>query len=487
MPIDILHNFFFFLGTDLGEFLKRVFELVLFTLVTYMATSEYIKSKKHELKYLIVGFGLLAFQKLVMVLLMGYFVFAQETTAYIRAVLLVAEHTLEIFALILLVNAFVFPLFRKRTRKLKQYIVIEVLLLLLIAIIIEALWFFVFSSGSRFQQYVGNGLFMLIKIIVLLIPVFYITKHIKKDLIRYPHDIILAFSVYSITPIIQFINFIFFNNESAKLIVAGHPFPFIATILFVRIMYLKLVDKAFLKKQLKQTEERYQHEKEISEMKDSFISTVSHELRTPLTSMKLYLSLLKNEKLGGMNKKQKESLHIVEQENNRLSKLINDILDLSKLEAGKEKLNLKKFKVHDLVNDKIYTNIAKDQKIKLIKKIPKNMIIEADYDKMKQVFINLYNNAIKFTDKKGKIWISAKNLKDKYQFSIKDNGKGIEKEKIPKLFNKFYQTENFMIRKEKGSGLGLAIVKKIVDLHNGNIYVESKLNKGSEFIVEIPK
>jgi len=235
-----------------------------------------------------------------------------------------------------------------------------------------------------------------------------------------------------------------------------------------------------------ETEEKYKIEKKLSDMKDEFVSVVSHELRTPLTSVKLYLSLLENGKFGELNEKQREALDIVESESDRLSRLIGDILSLSKLESGKEGLRLDVFDMNDLKNP-LYYAAAEEKDISVSFYMPSRFIVKADKAMITQVFVNLISNAIKFTDKGGSVTVSCEDLGREWSLSVADTGKGIAKKEIPKLFDKFYQVEEHMTRTKGGTGLGLSIVKKIVDMHNGRINVDSEIGKGSRFTVYIPK
>ena len=219
-------------------------------------------------------------------------------------------------------------------------------------------------------------------------------------------------------------------------------------------------------------------------MKDEFVSVVSHELRTPLTSIKLYLSLMKNNKLGNVTTKQKEALNILSDEATRLSLLINDMLDLNKLESNKARLCLTKFDLNEL-NNPLYYSLAKEKKLVVKFKISKNVKVMCDPDKIKQVFVNLMSNAIKFTDK-GSIKIDVMVSSKEWKLIVKDSGHGIPEKHLPKLFEKFYQVGDYMTRKNKGTGLGLSIVKRIVNMHNGKIVVNSKEGKGTTFVLTFP-
>ncbi|HII72154.1 TPA: HAMP domain-containing histidine kinase, partial [Candidatus Woesearchaeota archaeon] len=177
----------------------------------------------------------------------------------------------------------------------------------------------------------------------------------------------------------------------------------------------------------------------------------------------------------------------VDQETNRLSKLISDILDLSRFEANKMKLELLTFDLHEIVANKLYLNMAKDKKIKVMVNVPRKFMVLADRDKIQQVFVNLFTNSLKFTPEGGTITVSAAMHVADWELSISDTGKGVHKDMIPKLFNKFYQADDIMTRGQGGMGLGLAIVKSIVELHKGKVTVESEEGKGTKMTIRLPR
>jgi PAS domain S-box-containing protein len=230
--------------------------------------------------------------------------------------------------------------------------------------------------------------------------------------------------------------------------------------------------------------------KEIDRMKSEFVSVVSHELRTPLTSIKGYSSLLLNEKVGKVNEQQKQCLAILNEESDRLANLINDVLDLSKMESGKMTLNQKMDSLEPILQ-KVVKNFevaAKEKEISLTYKIANKIPeIPIDKDKIKQVLINLVSNAIKFTNNKGKVEITARAGQNYVRVYVKDNGRGIKKPELPRIFNKFYQIDPHMTRAQGGSGLGLVIAKEIIGLHHGLMDVKSEYGEGSEFIFLLPQ
>ena len=488
MILDALHRFFFFLSTTEGLLLKKSIEMIFFTLITYMVVSEFLRTQERELRYLTIAFGALAFQKFILSMVFAYEVFGNVSLVMLKPMLPVLEQALESLAILLLANAFIFAIFKKIANKGQMFFFrIELIIWAIISIASEIGWRFYIQKNpaAQFVNFSGYSAFLIFNIFFLLIPIVYWLNYKKKD-IKYKNNIILAFGVYLITWLIRLVNLLYFGGDSPRLLVAEQPFPILSALLFTQIIYLKLVDKATLKEKLRVSEQKYETEKRLSKMKDEFVSVVSHELKTPLTSMKLYISLLKDGKFGQTSNEQIKALEVMDEESNRLNFLIDDILNLSRLESGKARLRLEKINLYELVQqNNMHYKVAEDRGLKIMTLVPKKFYVNADPDKFKQVFINLLSNAIKYTIK-GSITISAKKSEKYWELSVKDTGMGIEKKNIPKLFDKFYQVGDYMTRAQSGSGLGLAIVKKIVELHKGKIKVESKIGKGSTFIVIMP-
>jgi signal transduction histidine kinase len=488
MIIDAFHRFFFFLSTTEGILLKRIIELIFFTLITYMIVSEFMRTHEKELRYLSIAFAALAFQKFLLSAVFAYEIFGNVSLVVLKPFLPVLEQVLESLAILFLSNAFIFAIFKKIANKSQMFFFrIELIIWAIISIAGEIGWRFYINAnpGAEFFDFKGYSVFLIFNIFFLLVPIIYWLSYRKKD-IKYRGNIILAFSVYLITWLIRLVNLMFYGGDSPRLLVAEQPFPILSALLFTQIIYLKLVDKATLKEKLRISEQKYETEKRLSKMKDEFVSVVSHELKTPLTSMKLYISLLKDGKFGQTSNEQIKALEVMDEESNRLNFLIDDILNLSRLESGKARLRLENINLYELVQqNNMHYRVAEDKGLKVITLVPKKFYVNVDPDKFKQVFINLLSNAIKYTNK-GSITIIAKKSEKYWELNIKDTGMGIEKKYIPKLFDKFYQVEDYMTRTQSGSGLGLAIVKKIVELHKGKIKVESKMGKGSTFTVIIP-
>jgi diguanylate cyclase (GGDEF)-like protein/PAS domain S-box-containing protein len=230
-------------------------------------------------------------------------------------------------------------------------------------------------------------------------------------------------------------------------------------------------------------------EKEVDRMKTDFVATVSHELRTPLTTVREATSQVLDGVLGDTTDWQKEILRISLADIDRLKRIINSLLDISKIEAGKIHLQ---FELVDVVN------IAKEVGISFAPQIGSKGLelkekfssgrIKAyvDKDRINQVFTNLVGNAVKFTNK-GSIEIGIVEHEDKIECYVADTGVGISKEDIPLVFTKFRQFGRKFGPGEKGTGLGLSISRGIVELHNGRIWAESEQGKGSKFTFVLPK
>ncbi|MBT4823578.1 HAMP domain-containing histidine kinase [Candidatus Woesearchaeota archaeon] len=486
LTIQVFNKISLFFSTTDGELLKSLVEFIIFTVISYMLISEFRKSRKQELKYLIFGFFSLMISRLIITIAFTYIAFTNITVPNVEVFLPIIDNTLEIIALLLVANAFLYPLHKKKLEGFKSNIFIQIIGFLIITSLIQLYWLSVHTHVG-FRQSLGFFFYEALKFLVFIYPIFSInTKKHRKITGRYANSIIFAFMLFLVSPIINLLNYLMYGGSSQALIIMEHPFPLLSMLFFMRVVFLKLVDKATLREQLSKTKQKYEHQKELAKLKDEFVSTVSHELRTPLTNIKLYLSLLLSGEFGKLGKKQKEPLIIVKSEGERLNNLINDILSLAKLEAKKQKLKLSQIKLHEIVDKTVYHQMAKKKGIKIINKIPKNLIVNIDENLFKQVIINLFSNALKFTEKSGKIIFNAKKQKKGFEFSIQDTGKGIEKGKLPYLFDKFYQAENYMTREKGGTGLGLAIVKKIIELHSGVIDVESDIGEGTKFTVFLP-
>lgn len=224
--------------------------------------------------------------------------------------------------------------------------------------------------------------------------------------------------------------------------------------------------------------------------KSEFLATVSHELRTPLTSIIGFSLLLKEKKHGELNEKQESYVANILTGSSHLLNLISDILDTTKIEAGKLELTIGKIPVPEVLNETIdlIKENAETHNVILKSEIdPQLDIIEGDQRRLKQILLNLLNNAVKFSKKEGgTVTLTAKKEGDMAQFSVSDSGIGIREEDMGKLFNMFQQVDTGNTRRYGGTGLGLAISKQLVELHGGSIMVESEYGKGSTFTFLLP-
>lgn len=228
----------------------------------------------------------------------------------------------------------------------------------------------------------------------------------------------------------------------------------------------------------------------LNKIKSEFVSTVSHELRTPLTSIHGYSSLMLSGDTGPVTEEQKEFLGIVSGETQRLTRLINDLLDISKIESRRMKLVFDNFNLFQFMEEykREIKNLVSQKNIALLVEVPKNISdIKADADKIRQILNNLIGNAIKFSGKGMAIGVKVKELKDHIQIDVSDHGPGISKKDSNHIFEKFYRVDNSMTRATGGTGLGLAITKHLVEAHRGKIWLRSKVGKGTTFSFTLKK
>jgi len=235
---------------------------------------------------------------------------------------------------------------------------------------------------------------------------------------------------------------------------------------------------------------------ELDQIKDEFISTVSHELRTPLTSIRGALGLLSAGLLGTIDPKAQNLLRIAVTNTDRLIRLINDILDIERMESGRATLHVRRCSLRDLVQQAIETMTAMadaaDVKLQLIvNAAPDGVALDADPDRILQVITNLLSNAIKFSPPETTVSIYLDTDADWLTLRVSDHGRGIPTDKLESIFDRFQQVEASDSRQKGGTGLGLAICKTIVQQHNGSIWAESNVQQkrgaGASLIVVFPK
>jgi Na+/proline symporter/nitrogen-specific signal transduction histidine kinase len=229
--------------------------------------------------------------------------------------------------------------------------------------------------------------------------------------------------------------------------------------------------------------------KEVDRLKDEFVSTVSHELRTPLTSIRAFSEILLNNPELPTDERQR-FLGIVVKETERLTRLINEVLDLAKIESGRVEWHMEPLDLREGSKDAInaVSQIFKEKNIQLIFKLPPNpAMIRGDRDRLIQVIINLLSNAAKFCEpESGRVELKLGANNDKVQLEVADNGPGIDRQQLDYLFDKFHQVSDQQKGKPKGTGLGLAISRLIIEHHGGKIWAESDFGKGSQFRFLLP-
>lgn len=220
--------------------------------------------------------------------------------------------------------------------------------------------------------------------------------------------------------------------------------------------------------------------------KTNLLATASHELKTPLSSINLSLKLLEDKRLGGLNKEQSEVINSLRQQSNRLSRVINELLDYSQIETGNIRLNFTPVKPEDVIELGVTALImqAAEKNIHLETEIEENLPeVRADLEKVVFVFVNLLNNAIRYSKQNDEIKLQANKYNGEVRFSVIDKGPGISKEDQEKLFQRFTQVGK---KSRQGWGLGLAISKEFVLAQRGQIWVESEPGKGSKFVFSLP-
>ncbi|BDG61359.1 response regulator [Caldinitratiruptor microaerophilus] len=229
-------------------------------------------------------------------------------------------------------------------------------------------------------------------------------------------------------------------------------------------------------------------EVEVDRMKSEFIATVSHELRTPMTSIKGALGLLLGGAAGPVPEAQRELLTIARNNTDRLIRLINDILDLSKIDAGRMELRPRPLSVEKVVTATLQEleGFRQQRQIEVRTDLPPGLPpIQADPDRIEQVLVNLVGNALKFTDPGGRVEVRAREEGDHVRIEVADTGPGIPPERQPHIFERFSPTDG--ATRARGTGLGLAIAKALVEQHGGRIGFETEVGRGTTFFFTIPR
>ncbi|MDH4239344.1 MAG: cell wall metabolism sensor histidine kinase WalK [Phycisphaerae bacterium] len=245
----------------------------------------------------------------------------------------------------------------------------------------------------------------------------------------------------------------------------------------------------FLNTMADELQAKMENLKRLDRVRTDFVANVSHELKTPLTLIKGYIETLEDKAIND-TKNAGKFISIIKDHTDRLSNIIDDLLSLSELELSKDSIEKSEFDLKSLIDDIAlgfgHALAAKQQKL-TIEPQGDNFKIKADRDKIEQVFVNLIDNAVKYTNDGGRIEICLVQQNGGIVFTVEDNGIGIPREDLDRVFERFYRVDKARSRQLGGTGLGLGIAKHIVLAHKGEIRIESDVNRGTKFFVTLPK
>ena len=227
---------------------------------------------------------------------------------------------------------------------------------------------------------------------------------------------------------------------------------------------------------------------EVDRLKSVFLASMSHELRTPLNSIIGFTGILLQGISGALSDEQKKQLAMVKGSGQHLLDLINDLLDVSKIEAGKVEVSVEEFALADVANEvtEAISPAANKKKLDVVTELQDEIVLLSDRRRIKQVLVNLVSNAVKFTDQ-GQVTITGKRLDNKQvEVGVSDTGIGMKEEDIQRLFQPFQQIDESLTKEHEGTGLGLYLCRKIVDLLHGEISAQSEYGTGSTFTITLP-
>ena len=378
-------------------------------------------------------------------------------------------------------------LFKDTLRSLNRYV------LVISAVILSILpftttYYLGFLLNGYSGVYSSNGempsLQILLALLSILITLYASYLYAKRLKVTEEQNII--YLIYGFN-IIVFSDLIINTFDLSGILLKGVGFYFVYLALhqsYIELPYKKLM---IAEENLNEAKKEAEHANNI---KSEFLSTMSHELRTPLNSIIGFYDLLKQKLAGELNEKQEHYIDNIIKSSKHLMDLINDILDISKIEAGKIEMNFERISLPSIMNDTIELvkgTVTKNTVVLKREFDPRIEFIEADKQKFKQILFNLLSNAVKFSKANNStVTVTTRKYNGTVQISVSDTGVGIKKEDLSKLFNKFQQIDSGSSRKYGGTGLGLAISKKLVELHGGRIWAESKYGEGSTFNFRLP-
>ncbi len=345
-----------------------------------------------------------------------------------------------------------------------------------------------FAGGSlSFLPVYGIDLYPYGNLTVFLYPLIITYTILKKQL--FDIRVVLTQFLVGVISILLFINLVLSQTSFEYLWKGGMLVAFlIAGYLLVRSVMNEI-------KQREELERAYAKLKELDEAKSEFVSIASHQLRTPLTAIKGYISMILEGSYGNLNETQQKPMKSVYESNERLIRLVNDLLNISRIESGKVDMKWEQKNIVDIIKG-VIEEIgikAKEKKLKLLFEKPEESLPEVslDEEKIRNVLLNILDNAIRYT-KKGKITVNVKNQVSNVKtpnllISVKDTGDGMTQEEISHLFESFSRGGAGTRTSTEGAGLGLYIAKQFIKLHKGNIWAESQgRGEGSTFYIELP-
>ncbi|MFO8016346.1 MAG: HAMP domain-containing sensor histidine kinase, partial [Candidatus Woesearchaeota archaeon] len=222
--------------------------------------------------------------------------------------------------------------------------------------------------------------------------------------------------------------------------------------------------------------------------KTNFLTLASHELKNPLAPLLSQLQMIEDGTLGGLNRDQQEGMEIIHKSADHLVKLVDDILDISRLESGRMRFGMKSIDLNSIIEDvcNAMEPVAREKSISIKRDLGSLPRVRADHSRIRQVLTNYMKNAVKFTNRRGRIYVGSEVQGDSVVVKVKDTGIGVRKSEYHKIFNPFFQAKEVAGKRELGFGLGLTISKGIVEEHGGEVGVESGFGRGSTFWFTLP-
>jgi signal transduction histidine kinase len=280
-----------------------------------------------------------------------------------------------------------------------------------------------------------------------------------------------------------------YSQNTLNTIIAGTAIAIMITIISTITIHKKMKQRDEVEKTNIELHLETEKLRERDNAKAELAAMVSHELKTPLVTISGYAEMLKDESvLGKLNPEQIHAVDTISFQTVTLERLISDIMDAQKMDLKRMKFNKREFAVDELMDEQIqlHSKLMDDKNIQFTNTTKEKLKIKSDPDRLNQVFANLIKNAVDFVPENGKIEINATRKNGDVVFYVKDNGKGIPKEKQDGLFKKFYQIDTSLKRSHGGTGLGLVICKGITEALGGTIWLESEVGKGATFYFKIP-